>query len=74
MVIQVKVKPNARVAKFEELADGTWIAHVKATPVDGKANEKLIAIVAEHFGVSKSDVSIQTGKSSRIKRLRIERF
>lgn len=71
-IIEVKVKPNARKSAFEQQADGTWLAHVKATPVDGKANAELIALVAKHFGVSKSSVSIRTGASGRLKRVMIE--
>ena len=49
IVIQVKVKPNARVSNLEQAADGTWLAQIKAAPVDGKANEELITLVAKRF-------------------------
>ena len=71
-VIQVKVKPNSRVSAFEEMADGTWLAQIKSPPVDGKANEELIALVAKQFGCRKSEVSIKSGASSRTKLVRIE--
>lgn len=48
-VIQIKVKPNARARNLERAADGTWLAQLKAAPVDDKANEELIALVAERF-------------------------
>jgi uncharacterized protein YggU (UPF0235/DUF167 family) len=38
-----------------------------APPVEGKANEALVALVAETFGVRKSQVSIRRGASSRVK-------
>ncbi len=56
--IQVKVKPNSKVSLVEEQPDGTWIVRVKATPVDGKANQEVIEVVAKHFGVAKRDVVI----------------
>jgi uncharacterized protein YggU (UPF0235/DUF167 family) len=65
--IRVKVKPNAREAALEERVDGTWLAHVKAPPVDGKANEALVALIARHFDVRKSRVSIRSGASARVK-------
>lgn len=71
-IIDVKVKPNSRHSSFEQQEDGSWLAHVKATPVDGKANAELIGLVAKHFGVSKSSVSIRTGASGRLKRIIIE--
>jgi uncharacterized protein (TIGR00251 family) len=51
---------------------GTWLAQVKAPPVDGKANQELIALVAAHFHCSKSAVSIKSGASGRMKLVRIE--
>ncbi|MBL8202114.1 MAG: DUF167 domain-containing protein [Chromatiales bacterium] len=65
--IQVRVKPNARTSALEQLADGTWLAALKAPPVDGKANAELIALVARRFGQPKSRVSIRRGASGRVK-------
>jgi uncharacterized protein (TIGR00251 family) len=71
-VIQIKVKPNSRASVLEQKEDGTWLAQIKSPPVDGKANEELIALVAKHFKCRKSDVSIKTGGSSRVKLIRIQ--
>jgi uncharacterized protein len=70
--IPIKVKPNARTAELTQQADGTWLAKVKAPPVDGKANEAVIALVAEHFGVRRSQVAIKSGATSRLKLVQIE--
>jgi uncharacterized protein (TIGR00251 family) len=66
------VKPNARVSALEQKEDGTWLAQIKSPPVDGKANDELLALVAKHFGCRKSDVSIKSGSASRVKLVRIE--
>jgi uncharacterized protein (TIGR00251 family) len=71
-VIQVKVKPNARISELVDLGDGTWLAHIKAPPIDGKANEELVALVARHFQCRKAAVSIKSGTSGRTKLVRIE--
>lgn len=71
-IIQVKVKPNARVAMLEELGDGTWLARVKSLPVNGKANDELVALIARQFNRRKSQVSVRTGASGRVKRVAIE--
>jgi uncharacterized protein (TIGR00251 family) len=71
-VIQIKVKPNARASLLERQGDGTWLAQVKSAPVDGKANEELVALVAKEFGCRKAQVSIKTGGSSRTKLVLIE--
>jgi uncharacterized protein len=72
IVMQIKVKPNARVSTLDQAADGSWLAQLKAAPVDGKANEELITLVAKRFDCRKSAVTIKSGASGRIKRVRIE--
>jgi len=70
--IQIRVKPNSRASLLEEKEDGTWLAQIKSPPVDGKANEELIALVAKHFQCRKSDVSIKSGGAGRLKLVQIE--
>ncbi len=65
--LRVTVKPNARTEELVTLADGSYAAHVKAPPVDGRANAALIALVARHFGLRKAQVSIKSGASGRMK-------
>jgi hypothetical protein len=71
-IIEVRVRPNARASTLAEEPDGTWVAQLKAPPVDGKANAELIALVADRFGCRKSAVSIRTGAGGRTKRIEIE--
>jgi hypothetical protein len=71
-VIQVKVKPNARVSLLEEQGAGVWLAQLKSPPIDGKANEELISLVARQFACRKSAVTIKSGASGRMKLVRIE--
>ena len=71
-ILQVKVKPNARENRLTDSKDGVWLASIKALPVDGKANEALIELVAAHFKVRRRQVSIAAGSTSRLKRLFIE--
>lgn len=65
--ISIKVKPNAKQSVLTEMEDGTYAAQLKAPPVDGKANKALIDLVAKHFAVRKSQVSIKNGLSGRQK-------
>lgn len=70
--IRLKVKPASRVDELIEQADGTWLARVKAPPVDGKANAAVIGLVASHFGLRKSQVTIKSGASARMKSVTLE--
>jgi hypothetical protein len=69
---KVKVKPNSKVQKIEEEADGSLSVRLKSPPVDGKANEELIKLLAEKFDVPKSHITIKSGLSSRQKLVEID--
>jgi len=66
-VFEVKVRPNARTSSLECAPGGKWVAQIKAPPVDGKANQELIALVARHFGCTKAAVTIKRGAGGRVK-------
>jgi len=70
-MIEVKVKPGSRVSELVLREDGTFVAQVKARPVDGKANEELVGLVAKHFDCPRSAVAIKAGGSSRTKLIRV---
>jgi hypothetical protein len=65
--ITIRVKPNSHRNEVEELEDGTYVVRVTAPPVEGKANEKVIKVLAEYFGRPKRLVNIVRGTSSRQK-------
>ena len=71
VILEVKVKPNARSSSLEQLPDGTWRAQLRSPPVDGKANEELVALVASRFGCPKASVSIKSGASGRTKLVKV---
>lgn len=72
LVIQVKVKPNARIAELSEMPDGTWTAQIKSPPVDSRANEKLVTLVTDHVNVGESQAAVKNGASGRMKQIRIQ--
>lgn len=72
MKIKVKVKPNSRHQKMEQSDDGIWIIRLKSPPVDGKANQELIKLLAQHFQVSKKQITIKTGLSATYKLIEID--
>lgn len=74
MRISVKVKPRARKQTIEKKEDDTWVVSLKSPPVDGKANQELIAIIAKELGVKKSQVVIKSGLSSTNKIIEIIAF
>lgn len=55
-------------------ADGqAWlVVRVRAPPLDGKANQAVVAVVAAALGVARSAVTLVSGQAVRRKRLRIQ--
>ncbi len=73
MIIRVRLTPNAtRDEILGRLPDGTWRVKVQPPPVEGAANRRLVAFLAESAGVAKSKVRIIRGETSRIKTVEIE--
>ncbi len=73
-LLSIKVKPQARQSLLSPPRDPSdpWLAQLKSPPVDGKANEELVALVARYFGCPKSAVQIRSGAASRLKRVQVE--
>jgi uncharacterized protein len=70
-VITVRAKPRSSVSSLEPEATGIWIARLRSSPVDGKANVELIGLVAKHFGCLRSSVAVISGASARLKLVKI---
>jgi uncharacterized protein (TIGR00251 family) len=66
MKIQVKVKPNSRTEEVSQEGE-SFIVKVKEPPREGKANQAVIKLLAEHFGVPQSRVRILSGFRSKNK-------
>ena len=70
-IISVRAKPRSSVSALEPEAPGKWVARLRSSPVDGKANAELIALVAKHFGCARSCFSVISGAAARLKLVRI---
>jgi uncharacterized protein (TIGR00251 family) len=64
--IGIKVIPRSSREEIVKTDEG-YLVRVKAQPQEGKANEAVIKLVAEHFGVTRSQVRITSGLSGRNK-------
>jgi uncharacterized protein (TIGR00251 family) len=71
----VRVSPRASrtaiTGVMGEGADAVVKIALAAPPVDGRANEELVAFLAGVLGVSRSDVVVTAGLQSRNKRVRV---
>ncbi len=73
LILRLRVQPKASQDEIVGVHGGLLKVRITATPVDGKGNQHLIALLARAFGVAKSRVTLETGAGSREKRFRIEK-
>ena len=69
--INIKAIPRSNVSHIEEDLMGNLKVRVKAPPINGQANQELIGLLAEYYNVSKSQIEIIKGRTSRNKVIRI---
>ncbi len=67
MKIFVQVKTNAREKSVEKLDEINFRVSVKELPERGRANEAVIAALAEYFKVPKGAIRILAGHTSKKK-------
>ncbi len=65
MIIHVKVKPNSPKNLLTKIAEKDYVAEVAEAPENGKANQKLINLLAKEFGVSVKNVKIKNPSSRK---------
>ena len=67
----VLVKPGSSQEKVIETGDHTLTVYLHAKPHGGEANDALIKILAKHFQVAKTTISITKGSKSQHKIIEI---
>jgi uncharacterized protein (TIGR00251 family) len=71
VVLELRVQPRAARSAIEGLRAGRVRVRLVAPPVDGRANAALVELLAEAFGVPRSQVIIEHGLAGRDKRVRV---
>lgn len=73
MLVNIRVKPGSKKGPMVQpnLIDDTLVVYVREPAVDGKANRAVIELLAEYYGVPKSNVEIVHGHTARTKAVRI---
>lgn len=73
MTIHVTAKTGAKQNSIEEVNHNSFKVTVTARPVDNMANEAIIELLAKHFDVAKSLVTLKLGATSKLKTFEIEK-
>lgn len=71
LILDLRVQTRAPRDELVGLAADRWKLRITAAPVDGKANAHLLRFLARLFGVSRSQVVLESGSTSRDKRVRV---
>ncbi len=71
MRIQVIVKPNSKKEKVEKIDETNFKIYVNDPPRENKANESVIKLLSEYFGVQRSKITILKGIKSKVKIIEI---
>jgi len=68
--LALRVTPGARIETIE-LGEGVVLIKVRSKPQDGKANEAMLALLAEALGVATSRLQLLRGATGRDKLVRL---
>ena len=71
VLIRVKAVPGSSINKIVDATEEYLRIKIKAPAVEGAANAELVKFLAKSLRVSKSDIRIVRGDTSKIKTLRI---
>ena len=71
MKIFVRVKPNSKSEKVEQIDPYHYRMSVKEPATEGRANWGVVRCLADHFNIAPSLIRITSGHSSRDKVIEI---
>ncbi|MFH0768862.1 MAG: DUF167 domain-containing protein [Chloroflexota bacterium] len=70
--IVVQVQPNASQNKIARFEDSVWHLRIAAPPIKGKANQELLKFLSDVLGISKDNLAIEKGATSKRKTIAIK--
>ena len=70
-ILAVRIQPRSSKNGVTRMEDGSLKIRLTAPPVDGAANEALVKFLSETLSLSKSQIEIVSGHTSREKRIKI---
>jgi uncharacterized protein (TIGR00251 family) len=71
LILKIKVEPRSSKSGVVGPYGDALKVKLTSPPVEGKANKELIEVLAREFGISKKDIGIISGQSSKNKIVRL---
>jgi len=72
VIFRIRVVPRASRSEPAGIQDDALKLRITAPPVEGKANEACITLLAELLGVKRTQVAIIAGHGSRTKTVAVD--
>lgn len=72
IILEVKITPNAPINEILRLEGTRLVIKIQGVPEKGKVNENLVEFLSMALKISKSQIRIVSGKTSRLKKLNIQ--
>jgi hypothetical protein len=72
VIFAVRVQPRASKSEVAGELDGALKVRLAAPPVDGEANEELIRFLAKLLDVSRREIALISGQTSKNKIVRVD--
>lgn len=70
-IIYIKTKPNSKTNKIIKISENNYEVFLKSLPIENKANEELKETIANYFKISKLNIHILKGLTSKYKLIKI---
>lgn len=67
MKVEIRVQPGSSKEEVVRLGRHSYKIYMHEKAREGKANRKLVRMLAEHFGTKKNKIVIETGLKTRNK-------
>ena len=71
LIFRVRVVPRASRSEIVGEHDGALRVRIAAPPVEGAANDELVQLLASALEVSRRDIEITAGQSSKLKTVKV---
>jgi len=71
MKVSVKVKPQAKEDKVNQIGKNQFVVWVKAKAIEGKANQAVIKVLSKYFDIAQSKIVLLRGERARDKVFKI---
>ncbi|MBU1007814.1 DUF167 domain-containing protein [Candidatus Dependentiae bacterium] len=72
LIVEIKVVPSSGRQRCSVDKSGAIKCYLKSAPEKGKANYELVGFLSKRLGISKREITILTGATTRKKRLKFD--